>query len=292
MTRRSTTPHLLPQERENSLRIARISLQERTRIAVEDAGEWRVLTQTDLGAITAGEAPEIDTAEEPLTHHAFLAPYPGGTIFGIGLNYRDTIRDMGFPIPETPYLFPKLSSSVVGPGDPIILDADVTTEADWEGELAVIIGKTARNIPEENALEFVFGYTAANDISARDVQRADPQWVRGKGLDTFCPIGPVIVTADEIPDPQNVRIRTWINGNIVQDGNTAHMVFGVRALISYLSRHFTLRPGDVILTGTPSGCGGFMTPPRFLAPGDETTVEIQGIGSLTNPVAAASLPVP
>lgn len=274
------------------MRIARISLQERTRLAVEDAGAWRVLTQSDLAAIVAGEAPEIDPAEEPLTHPRLLAPYSGGTIFGIGLNYRDTIRDMGFPTPETPYLFPKLSSSVVGPSEPIILDADVTTEADWEGELAVVIGKTARNVMEENALEFVFGYTAANDISARDVQRVDPQWVRGKGLDTFCPVGPVIVTADEIPDPQNVRIRTWVNGDVVQDGNTADMVFGVRALISYLSRHFTLRPGDVILTGTPSGCGGFMTPPRFLTPGDQTTVEVQGIGTLTNPVTAASVPVP
>lgn len=274
------------------MRIARISLRQRPRLAVDDDGAWHVLTQTDLAAIVAGEAPEIDPAEEPLTDPGLLAPYPGGTIFGIGLNYRDTIRDMGFPTPETPYLFPKLSSSVAGPGDPIVLDSDVTTEADWEGELAVIIGKTARNVTEGEALEFVFGYTAANDISARDVQRADPQWVRGKGLDTFCPIGPVIVTADEIPDPQNVRIRTWVNGNIVQDGNTADMVFGVGALISYLSRHFTLRPGDVILTGTPSGCGGFMTPPKFLAPGDQTTVDVQGIGTLTNPVAAASVPVP
>lgn len=202
---------------------------------------------------------------EPQSAPDLLAPYPGGTIFGIGLNYRDTIRDMGFPIPETPDLFPKLSSSVVGPGHAIILDAGVTTEADWEGELAVIIGKEARNVTEEEALDFVFGYTAANDISARDVQRADPQWVRGKGLDTFCPIGPIIVTADEISDPQNLRIRTPVNGEIVQDGNTSDMVFGVRSLIAYLSRHFTLRPGDVILTGTPSGCGGFMTPPWFLS---------------------------
>jgi 2-keto-4-pentenoate hydratase/2-oxohepta-3-ene-1,7-dioic acid hydratase in catechol pathway len=274
------------------LKIAQISHQQGTRLAVEAAGAWRILTQTDLAAIVAGEEPQIDPAEEPQARPGLLAPYPGGTIFGIGLNYRDTIRDMGFPTPESPYLFPKLSSSVVGPGDPIILDTDVTTEADWEGELAVVIGKTARNVPEKNALDFVFGYTAANDISARDVQRADPQWVRGKGLDTFCPLGPVIVTADEIPDPQNVRIRTWVNGDVVQDGNTADMVFSVRALISYLSRHFTLRPGDVILTGTPSGCGGFMTPPSFLAPGDQTTVEVQGIGRLTNPVAAASVPVP
>ncbi|WP_442545088.1 fumarylacetoacetate hydrolase family protein [Arthrobacter sp. KN11-1C] len=268
------------------MKIARLAHEGRSRLAVEDAGVWRLLIQTDLAAVVAGGEQQIDSAEEPQAHPDLLAPYPGGTIFGIGLNYKDTIRDMGFPTPQTPYLFPKLSSSVVGPYQPIIVDAGVTAEADWEGELAVIIGKTARNVPEENALDFVFGYTAANDISARDVQRADPQWVRGKGLDTFCPLGPIITTADEIPDPQDVRIRTWVNGEIVQDGNTADMVFGVKTLISYLSRHFTLHPGDVILTGTPSGCGGFMTPPRFLSPGDETKVEVQGIGSLINPVAA------
>lgn len=274
------------------MRIAQILLQERKRLAVEDAGVWRILTQTDLAVIVAGEELRVDSSAEPLANPVLLAPYPGGTIFGIGLNYRDTISDMGFPTPQTPYLFPKLSSSVVGPGNDILLDAGVTTEADWEGELAVIIGKEARNVTEEEALDFVFGYTAANDISARDVQRADPQWVRGKGLDTFCPIGPIIVTADEISDPQNLRIRTVVNGEIVQDGNTSDMIFGVRSLIVYLSRHFTLRPGDVILTGTPSGCGGFMTPPRFLSPGDEITVEVQDIGSLTNPVTAAPVPVP
>ncbi|MDT0196738.1 fumarylacetoacetate hydrolase family protein [Arthrobacter sp. AB6] len=274
------------------MKIARIAHQGHSRLAVEDHGVWNILIQTDLAGVVAGGEQQIDSTVEPQTHPNLLAPYPGGTIFGIGLNYKDTITDMGFPTPATPYLFPKLSSSVVGPGEPIVIDPDVTVEPDWEGELAVIIGKTARNVPEESALDFVFGYTAANDISARDVQRADPQWVRGKGLDTFCPIGPVIVTADEIPDPQDLRIRTWVNGEIVQDGNTADMLFGVKALISYLSRHFTLRPGDVILSGTPSGCGGFMTPPRFLSPGDETKVEVQGIGSLINPVAAAPVPMP
>ena len=274
------------------MRIARIVYQDRSHLAIEDAGAWNVLIQTDLAAMAAGETPELDSAAEPQIDPEFLAAYPGGTIFGIGLNYRDTIREMGFPTPETPYLFPKLSSSVIGPGEPIIVDAGITTEADWEGELAVIIGKTARNVSEEDASDFIFGYTAANDISARDVQRADPQWVRGKGLDTFCPIGPVIVTSDEVPDPQNIWIRTRINGEIVQDGNTADMVFTVRALISYLSRNFTLRPGDVILTGTPSGCGGFMTPPRFLSPGDEVMVEVQGIGILVNSVAASAVPAP
>lgn len=274
------------------MRIARIAHRSGDRLALEDAGVWQILTQTDLAAIVAGEAPELDSAEVPLTEPQFLAPYSRGTIFGIGLNFNDTILDMGFPTPTTPYLFPKLSSSVVGPGSAIIADENVTREVDWEGELAVIIGKTARNVPEEDALDVVFGYTVANDISARDIQRADPQWVRGKGLDTFCPMGPFIVTAEDIPDPQNVRIRTWVNEEIVQDGNTTDMVFGVRNLIAYLSRHFTLQPGDTILTGTPSGCGGFMTPPRFLAPGDEVTVEVEGVGRLSNPVMAGSAPEP
>lgn len=270
------------------MKIARIAHRNADRLAIEVAGTWRILRQTDLAALVAGEEPDIDSSLDPCADPDFLAPYAGGTVFGIGLNFADTIRDMGFPTPQTPYLFPKLASSITGPGKPVVVDEAVTTEVDWEGELAVIIGKTARNVSEEDALDVVFGYTAANDISARDLQRADPQWVRGKGLDTFCPIGPFIVTADEIPDPQNIRIRTWVNGEIVQDGNTHDMVFGVRSLIAYLSRHFTLQPGDIILTGTPTGCGGFMTPPRFLTPGDLVTVQVEGIGNLGNPVTAAT----
>lgn len=270
------------------MKIARIAHQNAHRLAIEVAGTWRFLSQTDLAAVVAGEEPDIDASVDPCTEPDFLAPFPGGTVFGIGLNFTDTIRDMGFPTPQAPYLFPKLASSITGPGKPVVVDEALTTEVDWEGELAVIIGKTARNVSEEDAMDVVFGYTAANDISARDLQRADPQWVRGKGLDTFCPIGPFIVTAAEIPDPQNIRIRTWVNEEIVQDGNTHDMVFGVRSLIAYLSRHFTLQPGDMILTGTPTGCGGFMTPPRFLAPGDVVTVQVESIGKLTNPVTAAA----
>ncbi|MET4590610.1 fumarylacetoacetate hydrolase family protein [Arthrobacter sp. 754] len=269
------------------MKIARIAHQGADRLAVEDEGVWRFLRQTDLAAIAAGEVPEIDDSLDPCQEPDFLAPYPGGAIFGIGLNFVDTIRDMGFATPQAPYLFPKLASSITGPGKPIVVDEVLTTEVDWEGELAVIIGKKARNIPEDEALSVVFGYTAANDISARDLQRSDSQWVRGKGLDTFCPIGPFIVTNDEIPDPQNIRIRTWVNGETVQDGNTRDMLFGVRFLIAYLSRHFTLQPGDMILTGTPAGCGGFMSPPRFLFPGDQVAVNVEAIGTLTNPVTAA-----
>ncbi|MBD3002613.1 MULTISPECIES: fumarylacetoacetate hydrolase family protein [Streptomyces] len=217
-------------------------------------------------------------------------PHRPGTIFGIGLNYRDTIAEMGWPRPEVPYLFTKLSSSAIGTGEPIVLDPAVTRRVDWETELAVVIGSEARDIPEERALDVVFGYTVANDVSARDLQADDGQWVRGKGLDTFCPLGPVVVTADEIKDPQRLAVRTWVNGEQVQDGTTADMLFGVRSLIAYLSRFFTLRPGDVILTGTPSGCGDFMDPPRALRPGDVVESEVEGIGRLVNPVRARRHP--
>lgn len=269
------------------MKIAKIRHFEQDRLAVARGDTWHQLIQTDVQAIVCGETIEIDHLEEPIINPDFRAPYTGGTIFGIGLNFVDTIREMGFPTPESPYLFPKLSSSVISTGETISIDSQVTRQVDWEGELAVIIGKETRNATRTNAMDAVFGYTAANDISARDVQQADPQWVRGKGLDTFCPLGPVIVTADELPDPQSVGIRTWVNGEIVQDGNTRDMLHGVADLIVYLSRHFTLQPGDIILTGTPSGCGGFMTPQRFLSPGDEVVVEVKGIGRLVNPVQAA-----
>ncbi|CAM01910.1 5-carboxymethyl-2-hydroxymuconate isomerase [Saccharopolyspora erythraea NRRL 2338] len=222
----------------------------------------------------------------PLNPHPDVPRMPG-TIFGVALNYVDSIAEMGFERPTVPFLFPKLSSSVIGDGDPIVVDTTVTRFVDWETELAVVIGTEARNVPAAEALEVVYGYTVANDISARDLLTADGQWLRGKGLDTFCPLGHVVVPAAEIPDPQALAVRTWLNGEIVQDGTTADMVFGVGELISYLSRFFTLRPGDVILTGTPAGCGAFMDPPRGLRPGDVVESEVEGIGRLVNPVWAA-----
>lgn len=267
------------------MRFAQIEHEGRRYGAVEVPGGWAELNG-DLSQVFAGLPVTAKDDATVVVNPRFLAPYTGGTIFGIGLNYRQTIKEMGFPLPAEPYLFPKLANSVTGPDGPVIADPAVSGEVDWEGELAVIIGKSASKVSADDAFDYIWGYTAANDISARDVQRTDPQWVRGKGLDTFCPLGPVAVTRDEIPDPHDVRIRTWIDGELMQDGNTSDMLFGVPALIEYLSTYFTLQPGDIILTGTPSGCGGFMSPPRFVKPGSNMKVEVTGVGILHNPVVA------
>jgi 5-carboxymethyl-2-hydroxymuconate isomerase len=190
--------------------------------------------------------------------------------------------------PERPLVFTKFPTSVIGDGDAIEVDRALTQRVDWEVELAVVIGRTMRKVAVEDALTHVFGYTVANDVSARDLQFADGQWVRGKSLDTFCPLGPVIVTADEIGDPQALGLRTRVNGETVQESTTAEMVFGVAELLAFCSRSFTLEPGDVVLTGTPWGCGEFMDPPRSLQAGDVVEVEIDGIGTLRNPVVEVS----
>ena len=209
-----------------------------------------------------------------------------GKIVAIGLNYRDHIAEAGVDAPAQPLVFAKFPSSVIGPEEPIVIDPAVTQRVDWEVELAVVIGRRMRGVAPEEALAHVFGYTVANDVSARDVQFGDGQWVRGKSLDTFCPLGPVVVTADEIPDPQALGLRTRVNGELMQDSSTSAMVFGVAELLAYCSRSFTLGPGDVVLTGTPWGCGEFMDPPRHLRPGDVVETEVEGIGVLRNPVVA------
>ncbi|AXG81272.1 fumarylacetoacetate hydrolase family protein [Streptomyces paludis] len=237
-----------------------------------------------LEDVIAGVAPPPDPDGEPVTDAAPVLPYRPGTLHGIGLNYRDTIAEMGWETPAEPYLFPKLASSVIGPGEAVVFDPELTRRVDWETELAVVIGAEARHVPRARAMDHVFGYTVANDISARDLQDRDGQWLRGKGLDTFCPLGPVVVTADAVPDPHRLRVRTRVNGETVQDGTTADMVFRVPELIAHLSRFFTLRPGDVVLTGTPAGCGDFMRPPRALRDGDVLESEVEGIGRLVNPV--------
>ena len=213
-----------------------------------------------------------------------LAPVDPGKIVAVGLNYLDHIRESGVEPPKVPLVFAKFPSSVTGPADPIRLPRELTQRVDWEVELAVVIGSRARNVEPGEALAHVDGYTVANDVSARDLQFSDGQWVRGKSLDTFCPLGPVVVTADEIPDPQALRLSTRVNGELMQDSSTELMVFDVATLISFCSHSFTLEPGDVLLTGTPWGCGEFMDPKRHLAPGDVVECEIEGIGLLRNPV--------
>jgi 2-keto-4-pentenoate hydratase/2-oxohepta-3-ene-1,7-dioic acid hydratase in catechol pathway len=179
-------------------------------------------------------------------------------------------------------LFAKFPTTIVGPSDEVTWDRGLSNKIDFEAELAVIIGKKARRVAEAEALDYVFGYTCANDVTARDLQRGDGQWVRGKSLDTFCPLGPWLVTADEVPDPQNLGIRCLVNGQTMQDSHTSQMIFGVAYLISYLSQAFTLLPGDILLTGTPDGVGAYREPPVFMQDGDVMAVEIDGVGWLAN----------
>ena len=204
----------------------------------------------------------------------------------IGLNYKDHAAEGGVPLPEKPVMFAKLTSCITGPGAAIVLPSD-TPEVDFEAELAVVMGRRCRNVPAAEALDYVAGYTCLNDVSARDFQRGDGQWVRAKSQDTFGPMGPYLVTSDDIPNPQALSIQCSVNGKLMQDSNTDKMIFSVRELIAFLSRGITLEAGDVISTGTPHGVGFARKPPIFLKPGDEVTVEIQGLGKLSNPVRAA-----
>jgi 5-carboxymethyl-2-hydroxymuconate isomerase len=241
-------------------------------------------TVADLIAAGAAiPAPAADAAALP-GDARLAAPLKPGKIVAIGLNYMDHVRETGMDAPTKPLVFTKFTTSVIGDGDEIRVDRAITQRVDWEVELAAVIGRTATRVAAEDALSHVFGYTVANDVSARDVQFADGQWVRGKSLDTFCPLGPVIVTADEVADPQALKLWTRVGDETVQDSLTGEMVFGVAELISFCSHSFTLEPGDVVLTGTPWGCGEFMDPIRSLQAGDVVEVEVEGIGKIANPV--------
>jgi 5-carboxymethyl-2-hydroxymuconate isomerase len=208
-------------------------------------------------------------------------------IICIGLNYRDHAEEQGVELPERPLLFAKWPNTLIGPGEPIRLPS-ISQEVDYEAELGVVIGARVRGASPDTALEAVRGYLCANDVSGRDVQFADKQWVRGKSFDTFCPVGPELVPASHVPDPQALRIRAILNGEVMQDSTTANMVFGVAEIVSFVSQAITLEPGDVILTGTPAGVGVFRDPKVLLKPGDEIAIEIEGLGTLTNPVQAAT----
>ncbi len=224
----------------------------------------------------------------PLNQVRLLAPIlRPGKVIGIGLNYREHAREGGAAIPPNPIIFAKFPTSVTGPYDAIHLFADVTQRVDYEAELGVVIGKPAFRVRVADALKYVFGYTAVNDVSARDLQlnaEYGKQWVRGKSLDSFCPMGPSVVTSDEIPDPQTLAVRSMLDGKVLQDGNTSDMIFNVAQLVSYISQGITLEPGDVIATGTPNGVGDARKPPLYLKKGDVIEVEVGSIGKLVNPV--------
>ena len=214
-----------------------------------------------------------------------LHPVDPGDIVAIGVNYKGHGEETGMELPERPIIFLKASTSALSPGDPIVLPHMTPDMVDFEAELAIIIGKPAKNIPESRALDYVLGYTCANDVSARDAQwKLDRQWARGKSCDTFCPLGPWIVQG--IDDPDNLKIESRLNGEVMQSSNTSNLIFSVRELISYISHNKTLRTGDIILTGTPDGIGGARDPQVFLKPGDTIEVEIENIGVLANTVRA------
>lgn len=240
--------------------------------------------------VPAGESlfdPEPAGGPIPLSDVELLSPVEQtAKIICVGLNYADHAEESGDTPPAEPLIFAKLPSSLVGPNDPIVIP-DLSDQVDFEAELGVIIGRRTSRVTPDEARSHVFGYTCVNDVSARDLQIGDGQWTRGKSLDTFCPVGPWVVTSDEIPDPQALVIRCLLNGEVMQESSTARMIFGVDVLVSCISQGITLEPGDLIATGTPAGVGFTRRPPRYLAPGDVVTVEIDQIGSLENRVVAA-----
>ena len=220
----------------------------------------------------------------PLAQLELLAPVPRpGKVVAVGLNYHAHAAEQGREPPSQPILFAKFPTAVIGGGAAVRWDPAFTTQVDYEVELAVVVGRPLRRVDPSAAIDGVLGYTVANDVTARDLQSADRQWVRGKSLDTFGPMGPLLVTADELPDPQALRLTARVNGELLQDGRTADMISSVRELLAYCSRAFTLEPGDVLLTGTPSGVGVYRNPPRFLHDGDSMAMAIDGIGTLSNP---------
>lgn len=260
------------------MKIARYLLDGRELLAARTDGGWHLVEGNLFGAWRVTEE-EIDPARGRL-----LPPVTPPNVVAIGLNYRRHAMESGMPLPARPVIFLKATTSVAAHGEPILLPKEAPDEVDYEAELAIVVGRTARDVREEDAADYILGYTCANDVSARDCQmRLDVQWARGKSFDTFCPVGPWIETELEA-DAQPIETR--VNGRLLQSSNTADMIFSTRALLSYCSRCMTLLPGTLILTGTPEGVGFARKPPIFLRAGDCVQVEIGGIGVLENPVAA------
>lgn len=281
------------------MRLVTYELYGKSRLGVVDGEQARDLTEligyTDVLSLIRGEGMDLGKVERalqekkatrhPLAQLRLKAPIPSPSkVIAIGLNYMDHCREQNVPVPARPVVFAKFPSSVIGPSDPIVWDPGLTSQVDLEVELGVVMGRRARNVSQEHAMDYIFGFTVINDVSARDLQFGDKQWVRGKSLDTFCPTGPVVVTTDEIANPHALALRSTINGQMMQDSNTSEMIFNIPYLISFLSQAFTLEPGDLIATGTPNGVGVFRKPQVFLQDGDLVEVEVQGIGKLANPV--------
>lgn len=256
----------------------------KTRVGMIDGDQVRLIPTRGslLGMIQQGITPEPTSEHVSLEVVKIERPYIPNKIIAVGRNYAKHAKELQNAVPEKPLLFAKLSSSVIGTGEQISWRESVTTQVDWEGELAVIIGKRTQNVSEADAYKHVFGYTVANDVSARDLQSSEGQWTRAKGLDTFCPFGSAVVLRKDILDPHDLTVTTTVNGEVMQNGHTGDMIFKIPFLIAYISKAITLEAGDVILTGTPDGVGKAQTPPRFLQDGDTVTVSISSIGDLTN----------
>ena len=263
--------------------------------AASPSGDWHPTPEAVMAHGIAGNATIAElvakAADVPGAIHAPdsvtlgpVIPAPQ-KIVAIGLNYRKHAEESGMPIPEYPIVFNKFPNALAAPGETVTIPK-VTEKADYEVELAIIIGKRATQVSKEDALSHVWGYATANDLSARDLQFRTAQWMLGKTLDGFLPIGPDLVTTDEIPDPQTLRLQTWLNGELRQDSNTADMIFGVAELVSYCSHYFTLVPGDIMITGTPAGVISGMKPPVWLKDGDVVVVEVEKLGRLETPLVA------
>lgn len=256
-------------------------------VALNAIGIVAETTPQLVAAMDRVDAIEVDRLESGVFDPEFLAPIVAPSkVLAIALNYLDHIREQDIDPPENPIVFAKLPNSINDPRGDVVIDPRLTRRADYEVELAVVVGRKMRDATKAEALNGVFGYTVANDISARDAQRADRQFSRSKSFDTFCPIGPWITSADAVPDPQSLHIWSRVNGDTRQDSSTAEMVFPVAHLISYLSTGITLEPGDVLLTGTPEGVGTYMNPRRFLRPGDVVECGIDGLGTIENRIVA------
>jgi 2-keto-4-pentenoate hydratase/2-oxohepta-3-ene-1,7-dioic acid hydratase in catechol pathway len=257
-------------------------------IAYDGGGGTRFAAVDEYGARDAGSVltdPRLGQQVDLTGRRHLPAVGNPRKIICVGLNYADHAAEANLPTPEEPLIFAKFPSSLCGDGDPIRIPG-LSAEIDYEGELAVVIGRRTRGATGRSALEAIFGYTCLNDVSARDIQRRDGQFVRAKSLDTFCPVGPVVVTADEIEDPARLTLTTRVNGQVVQHAPVTNMIFSVQDIVEFVSHAITLEPGDVIATGTPAGVGVASTPPRFLRPGDTVDVEIDNIGVLHNRVVA------